>query len=193
MRTCTPRFYISRTAWTDCADIWHVASGQLVMWLPHVYGGVVTGFLVGLPFSGRTSFSLCLSVLSVWGRSVTGEHIGLCITGWDSRFRWMKKGSQEAIIWAGLGCHALSLPLSSPKIALPFVLTGTYLIAYRLWFSYTHLFAHSLDSFPLLSRCHLNSHIINSRVPGPLVPSHFPLRERNNVHNHQLINPSAQS
>ena len=24
---------------TDCADIWHVASGQLVMWLPHVYGG----------------------------------------------------------------------------------------------------------------------------------------------------------
>ena len=48
----------------------------------------------------------------------------------------MKKGSQEAIIWAGLGCHALSLPLSSPKVALPFffVLTGTYIIAYRLCF-----------------------------------------------------------
>ena len=44
----------------------------------------------------------------------------------------MKKGSQEAIIWAGLGCHALSLPLSSPKMALSFVLTGTYIIAYRL-------------------------------------------------------------
>ena len=56
---------------------------------------------------------------SVWGRSVTGEHIGLCITGWDSRFRRCKKGSQEAIIWAGLGCHALSLPPSSPKVALP--------------------------------------------------------------------------
>ena len=26
--------------WTDRADIWHVASGQLVMWLPHVHGGV---------------------------------------------------------------------------------------------------------------------------------------------------------
>ena len=35
----TPLLYLEN-GWTDCADIWHVASGQLVMWLPHVYGGV---------------------------------------------------------------------------------------------------------------------------------------------------------
>ena len=26
--------------WTDCADIWHVASGQIVMWLPYAHRGV---------------------------------------------------------------------------------------------------------------------------------------------------------
>ena len=35
----TPLLYLEN-GWTDCAEIWHVASGQLVMWLPHVYGGV---------------------------------------------------------------------------------------------------------------------------------------------------------
>ena len=35
----TPLLYLEND-WTDCADIWHVASGQLVMRLPHVYGGV---------------------------------------------------------------------------------------------------------------------------------------------------------
>ena len=35
----TPLQYLEN-GWTDCADIWHVASGQLVMRLPHVYGGV---------------------------------------------------------------------------------------------------------------------------------------------------------
>ena len=35
----TPLLYLEN-GWTDCADIWHVASGQLVMRLPHVYGGV---------------------------------------------------------------------------------------------------------------------------------------------------------
>ena len=31
----TPLLYLEN-GWTDCADIWHVASRQLVMWLPHV-------------------------------------------------------------------------------------------------------------------------------------------------------------
>ena len=35
----TPLLYL-QNGWTDCAEIWHVASGQLVLWLPHVYGGV---------------------------------------------------------------------------------------------------------------------------------------------------------
>ena len=33
----TPLLYLEN-GWTDCAEIWHVASGQLVMWLPHIYG-----------------------------------------------------------------------------------------------------------------------------------------------------------
>ena len=35
----TPLLYLEN-GWTDWADIWHVASGYLVMWLPHVYRGV---------------------------------------------------------------------------------------------------------------------------------------------------------
>ena len=36
----TPLYIYLENDRTDCADIWHVASGQLVMWLPRVYGGV---------------------------------------------------------------------------------------------------------------------------------------------------------
>ena len=32
----TPLLYLEN-GWTDCADIWHVASGQLVMWLQHAH------------------------------------------------------------------------------------------------------------------------------------------------------------
>ena len=128
------------------------------------------GFLWVFPC--RANIVLLLSVLSVWGRSVIGEHIGLCITGWDIRFRWIMKGSQEAVIWAGLGCHALSLPLSSPEVALLFVLTGTYIIAYRLWFI-LHSFIRTFTWFIPSSFIHIHSysHIVKFRVelfPGSL-------------------------
>ena len=35
----TPHLYLEN-GWTDCAEIWHVASGQLVKWLPQINGGV---------------------------------------------------------------------------------------------------------------------------------------------------------
>ena len=33
----TPLLYLGNGL-TDCADIWHVASGQLIMWLQHAHG-----------------------------------------------------------------------------------------------------------------------------------------------------------
>ena len=35
----TPLLYLGN-GWTDCADIWHVASDQLVRWLQHAHRGV---------------------------------------------------------------------------------------------------------------------------------------------------------
>ena len=43
MRMCTHRFYVYlENGWTNCADIWHVASGQLVMASTCLWGCLCT-------------------------------------------------------------------------------------------------------------------------------------------------------
>ena len=129
------------------------------------------GFVWVFPFRSNYVLSICL----FWGRSVTGEHIGLCITGWDSRFRWMKKGSQEAIIWARFRLPRFKSAPVLAKSSPPFCCFNRHLHYCISSLIILHSFIpHSLDSFPLLSLCHLNSHITNSRVVHPWFPPIFP-------------------